>query len=397
MRLIKKLFTKSKDSIAILICDEHEFEKAYMLYLEALDSNKFNPFIVLYHRSNYHNQINASNNSLVSKLKKQKIPYCEFINSITHEDIGQLQKCELFITFSPYVDTYPKGLWGLLLGKKIIYVPYGPLVSYVNYNNSFYDHCSIIFLDNEYVYENFTLLKGGDWAERCENIGFLGFQTRNIEHTNTTSLPPSKKTNFKFKVLITEHWTKLWDDPDPGSTKKTGYCKFEKYAEIYLKFPALFPQICFTFRPHPYMFDNLINNNSISRSFKDEFITNFTSFPNATYDYASSDFNSIIFDFDALISSGISAWCQFAATNKPVLMLLENIEEEAGLNLYGENITRSHYRACSELDLVNFISDVVIKGIDPNAQVRNKIFKSFIQSKYCASKLIIASIENRLL
>ncbi len=388
---LKAFYIKSYiPAIAILISNEHEFETAYLLYLEAIKSNKFNPFIVLFQHSNYHNQINDPNNSLVCKLKKHNIPYFEFINSIAHKDILQSQQCKLFITFSPYTDTYPKDLWELLLGKKIIYVPYGPLVCYVNYSNSFYDHCSIIFLDNEYVYENFCLLKGADWVKRCENIGFLGFQAWNIKRTNTIL-----QTNFKLKVLITEHWTRLWDDPDPGSTKKTGYCKFEKYAEIYLKLPPLFPEICFTFRPHPYMFENLINTNAISRSFKDEFITNFTSFPNAIYDHASSDFNSIIFDFDALISSGISAWCQFAATNKPVLMLLENTEEEAGLNLYGENITRSHYRGYSDLDIVNFISEVIIKGSDPNKQIRDKIFESFIKSKCCASKLIIDCIENR--
>jgi hypothetical protein len=392
MKIFNKLFTKSKVLIGILVSSEHEFEKAYVLYRELNKNSKYSPSIILYQISNYHNQLNAANNSLIEKLERFKVRYMKFSNSNDSEVITQLQKCEFYITFGPYVDTYPLGLWKLLHDKKIIYVPYGPLVNYVNYNNPFYDYCWILFVDSNYVFEQFRKLKGDDWVRRCENIGFLGFNTRIFDREDK-----NLKTNFKFKILITEHWTRLWEDPDPGSTKKTGYCKFEKYAETYLRLPLIFPEVFFIFRPHPYMFENLVNSNVIGKDFKDNFIRKFSSLPNAVYDDASCDFDSIIFGVDALISSGISAWCQFAATNKPALMLLDSPMDDDGLNIYGKSITLGHYRASSDEEIIDFISEVIIRGHDQMTQTRKEIFESLVLRKNCASEAIIACIESRIL
>lgn len=385
---IRKLFLSSKVSIGILISSNHEFEKAFRLYLQIKKNNKYSPFIVIFPISNYHNQEISKNTSLINKLKKNKLKYLNFFNN---KDVTNLERCGIYITFSPYIDTYPKDLWELLQRKRLIYIPYGPLINYVNYNNSFYDHCWIIFLDSAHVCENFRIHKGDDWVSRCENIGFLEFKTGGINLANC-----SPGASFKFRVLITEHWTLSWDDPDPGSVKKTGYCKFEKYSDTYLSLPSIFPEIQFIFRPHPYMFENLINSNVISRNFRDDFVARFTSFPNAEYDDASNDFYSAIFDVDALISSGISAWCQFVATNKPALMLLDKSGDGDGLNQYGKDMTLGHYRATVGQDIIDFINEVVIGGHDSNMQIRNEIFAISISGKSCISESIVASIESRL-
>jgi hypothetical protein len=155
----------------------------------------------------------------------------------------------------------------------------------------------------------------------------------------------------------------------------------------------MFPQIQFIFRPHPYMFENLINSKVISRKAKDDFIRRFESYPNTIYDEASSDFNLAILDVDALISSGVSAWCQFAATNKPALMLLDS-QEDDGLNSYGKNITLGHYRATSDSEIIAFISDVLIEGVDPSRHIRSEIFETFISNRNCTSEPIATYIES---
>lgn len=184
--------------------------------------------------------------------------------------------------------------------SKICFLHYGYSLSndYSNYwrNGSFIYNTSIIFAENssKYIeYKNALRLQLFFNLTKIYNFGYPRFEL----------LKRPKKTNFlnkNFTVL----WTPRWSF-DHNSIDKSS---FLKYYNLFYDFFKNNLNIDFICRPHPLMFQSLLNSNIMSKEELDKFIYNITNSINMSIDDDPDYINSIdkadliITDYTAMIA-----------------------------------------------------------------------------------------------
>lgn len=170
---------------------------------------------------------------------------------------------------------------------------------------------------------------------------------------------------------------------------------FDRYAELFLSLPDMYPNINFIFRPHPALFLFLSKNENWGNEKVNSYILKMKSKKNVIYSNGGDYFEEFS-QSDALIDDCGSYLVEYFYTQKPQCYLLK---KEADINNkfieFGKKCLSYCYIAYNEKDIIQFIEDVVIRENDIKKDQRIHFAKENIMYNYqYASDNIIQYFKN---
>ena len=184
--------------------------------------------------------------------------------------------------------------------------------------------------------------------------------------------------NHRKRVLICPHHTV----PDWTHGKFLELSNFLKYAELILELPQKYPELDFIFRPHPFLFYNLVSNRIWSEEEKDLYLEKINQIPNIVYD-ADGDYFETFANSDAMIHDCGSFTAEYLFTEKPCCYMLKNEYQIQNEFLpMGQECLKHYYKAYEKEDIYKFIEDVVIGEIDPLKAERERFSRESLKFNY---------------
>jgi len=201
----------------------------------------------------------------------------------------------------------------------------------------------------------------------------------------------SVRPRDRKKIIICPHHTVLgWKSLDISN--------FMTYYEFFLELPTIYPEIDFVFRPHPLLFSNLLENRVWNQERINDYLSQIEALPNMVYDH-SGDYMDLFANSDAMIHDCSSFIGEYLFTEKPCCYMLKSQQEiEDVLNPMGMACIKNYYKAFSKEDIMKFIDDVVVSGIDPLKEGREKFSRQELKFNYpMAADCVLDVIKNTLL
>lgn len=198
------------------------------------------------------------------------------------------------------------------------------------------------------------------------NIVTSGYPTYDDFINKEWNLNDWKIKDLKLKRIIwAPHHTIDLENPIQYST-------FLKYAEFLRKISRQYrDRIQFVFKPHPLLKSKLYNHPDWGKKKTDEYYSWWEKESNTNY--ISGDYINLFLSSDALIHDCSGFSCEYLYLDKPPLFLSDFNHEEQ-LSELGKAAYQSHYKATNQQDIIDFIENVVIRGLDPMKDQRKKFF-----------------------
>lgn len=380
LNLMNRMRGRPLIRVGILSSGKDEMCHLHSLYLAFLRDSRFVPYVIpyrIYHPGTAYTNDADSYAAYLEGRRMRVLMDGGTPPGTRPAPLLRLEDMDVLITFLPYEGLLEPEFCRRVKSRPLCYVPYGALINHVAYGNPFYDACWKIFVDHESIRARFAREKGREWAaSRCVVAGLPKLDGyRDGQRTAPGYWPRARSRDIR-RVMILDHWTLEWSDPDAGDGKWLGYSQFRKYKDLFQSLPERYPQLDFVFRPHPLLFDNLIKSGLFTADEIGAFVSNFESHPNAKLDRVSQDYILAFKESDCLIASGISCWIEYLPSKNPILIL----EKEDGpcLNEYGLKLLPGHHRAKNAGDIHSFLTDVVMGGKDDLREARLAAMRSHL-------------------
>ncbi len=165
---------------------------------------------------------------------------------------------------------------------------------------------------------------------------------------------------------------------------------FEKYSDLFLKLPDMYPNVDFIFRPHPALFSTLSKENFWGEDKVNNYINQIKSKKNVIYSTGGDYFNEFK-KSDALIQDCGSYLVEYFYTLKPQCYLLkcpEDIDDK--FVELGKKCLHNSYIAYNEVEIKKFIDNIIINGNDYKKQERIRFSQNEVMINYpnASSKVI---------
>lgn len=154
---------------------------------------------------------------------------------------------------------------------------------------------------------------------------------------------------------------------------------FLKYYDFFLRLPILFPEIDFIFRPHPLLFINMINEGYWTQGQVSEYLDNMKK-RGVVYS-GGGDYLDIFVNSDAIIHDCSSFIVEYLYTKKPCCFMMKK-ENKNVFSSLGKECLKNYYLAYSEENIISFIQDVVIDGVDSLKSLRERYAKDYLMENY---------------
>lgn len=192
-------------------------------------------------------------------------------------------------------------------------------------------------------------------------------------------IPHDKKT-----IIIAVHHTV--NNPElPLST-------FLLYSDFILELPKKYPDINFIFRPHPLLFVNLLNDNIWTNEQIDEYKQKLDK-NGITYSSGGNYFD-IFANSDAIIHDCSSFLVEYLYTGKPCCFMAKSNYKKVFSKL-GFACLKNYYMAFNKQQIIDFIDEVIINGIDVKKASRIKFAEKHLKLNYPdVSKIILQDFNN---
>ncbi|MCR8701968.1 hypothetical protein [Campylobacter sp. RM12176] len=353
------------------------------IYEEMLKSEFFEPFIVVvpdFARKEIAIDVtNKVHDSLSSKYQAVYKGY----NEQNDEYIDFSDKLDIVFFGNPYeVMVHPNHFIWHMLKKNI-------LTCFQNYgyfaitwcrthiaSSSFWNACWRVFVDS---YENYNDLIMYN-IRKGANAYISGYakmdKLASIEYKNKT----------RKQILLCPHHT--------INAKELELSNFLKYSDLFLELPQLYPDVDFIFRPHPLLKYNLTKYWGENKTNK--YYDQIAAYSNAIYD-TSEDYLDTFANSDAMIHDCGSFTAEYLFVNKPCCYMLKNSDDINKMFLpMGQKCLDNYYKAFNKDDILNFIDNVVIKGIDPMKSQRDKFLQELRLNYPNAGKRIVEYIKQEI-
>ncbi len=358
IELIKR--KKTKITVAFLVLFKQTFSSA-PLFKAMIEDGEFDPYIVV---------IPNVSRSLVYQNDLYKDTYAsmrdKYGSRVVHGYIERLNKYvelkddyDIVVFNNPYEGyEHPFHNIKYFENRNVlpIYVNYGYLItrySDVMLKENIFNSVWKYLLETEYHLDYY----------RGKSItgGINGMLTGFVK---MDALYHEKRLNKKRKTIIIAPHHTVTDNPEISLSN------FIKYSEFFLNLPSRYPKINFVFRPHPLLFAHLKFNKIWNEVEIENYLKRIESIPNMIYDDSDYYFDKFT-NSDAIIHDCGSFIAEYLYTNKPCCYMIKNNEQlRSTLLPFAQKCLDCYYKAFSEKDIVNFIEDVVINGIDPLEEKR---------------------------
>lgn len=170
--------------------------------------------------------------------------------------------------------------------------------------------------------------------------------------------PVSSRSGRKCVIIAPHH------SIDPIGANGFTIANFPRYADFFLKLPEMYEQIDWVFRPHPLLFSAMMNSGRWTKSECDSWLDEMTSHSNVRYE-AGGEYLETFAKSDGIIQDCSSFLPEYFCTGMPQCYLLKSKESEAEqFAEYGRQLLSHTYKAYSEADVISFIDNVIIQGLD---------------------------------
>ncbi len=239
------------------------------------------------------------------------------------------------------------------LGVLTVYIGYGYLTS--NHKLDFFrkgHEMSCLwkyYLDSNAGYAEYAAhspLKG-------RNAKFLGY----AKMDSFIPLPVAPKG--KKRIIITAHHSMQISAESIGIQ----YSCFLRYYDFYLRLAKMYPGVEFVFRPHP-LWETVLHE-FWPQGMIDEYYRKIEELPNM-FLHTDSNYFDLFQASHAMINDCGSYNAEYMFTGKPLCMLSKgDMKDKENYNEYfALQCIKHHYKAYSELDIIAFIEEIVLKEND---------------------------------
>ena len=271
------------------------------------------------------------------------------------------------------------------------FLKYNVLTAYINYGFP-----CLKFWDNVLSLDFYNKV-WNVYAETQSHVDYLRdkqvIHSRNVVLTGYSKIDKlslEKKVSKRKTVILAPHHTVFgWN--------KLNISNFLKYQELFIKLPVLFEEIDFVFRPHPLLFQQLIEHKIWSEDEIQQYLDKIDQMPNMRYDDSDYYYDSFA-DSDAMIHDCGSFIAEYLYTKKPCCYMMKSKDETySSLVPFGQECMDNYYHAYTEEDILRFLSDVVIGGNDPMKTDREAFVDEKLAYNYPhASEAIVSHLKQEL-
>lgn len=270
------------------------------------------------------------------------------------------------------------------LYSKVCLIPHAFLLSEGDYSDlsnqrDFYR----VFVPNKCHHDILSSVLHSD--ENIHITGYPRFDLYKMKSNSKCLWKMDNKTNSSIKRII---WSPHW----------WAYGHSQKYFDGLINiWDSLFdllntnPNIEIIIKPHPSLFKCVVACGYMSKEKLNEKMNAFTSLPNGSI-YQGGNYIDLFKDADCIINNSISFIAEWLPSEKP--MLFVESERNFSINNMAYNILSVYYKAYSPSDIIDFITDVVIKGEDPLKIQRLNLINDLSFVKELASENIKKFILN---
>lgn len=193
-----------------------------------------------------------------------------------------------------------------------------------------------------------------------------------IEHEKMLHLKisPGLKKSRKKVIIWAPHHT---INSDEKLIKFSTFLVFADYMQELRK--RYSDSVYFVFKPHPLLKTKLYNTEGWGRERTDEYYDCWLNSENSTV--IEGDYIDLFLSSDAMIHDCASFSVEYLYTTKPI-MFLAGEEHGDQYNIVGQKAYNCHYLYESKNDIINFIENVVLKGIDTKKEARQAFYNNFL-------------------
>lgn len=372
-RLIHKIFLKTKKiKVAFLVIFDSVFP-ARPVFEKMLKDTTFDPYIFVI--PNIQNSLKYQLNTMQSSYESLFSQYKErVIKAYNYESDSYLDlKDDYQIIFfaNPYKSlVHPLHEIEYFLDKPV-------LPCYVSYGFAALKFWEEVIKTDFYNFNWKVTIENNLNLEHLKKIQIIegknALVTGYIKMDKYSELQPS--VHSRKRIIISPHHT-------VSGWNKLNISNFLSYSNFFLELPVLFPEIDFVFRPHPLLFSNLLSNKIWDKKTIDDYLEKISKLPNMSYD-TYGDYLQKFSDSDALIHDCGSFIGEYLYTKKPCCYMIKSKEETySGLIPLGQECMDRHYHAYGKEDIINFIQNVVINGIDPLKEDRERFAEETLYFNY---------------
>ena len=385
-RLKNKVKVGQKVRVAFTVIYDSVFP-AEIIYRKMLKDELFTPVLIV---------IPDVLRGKENMLRQMKKTYRHFSEKYEHVEIAYDFEKDKFVDYSkrtdivffanPYdamADKYSRIKFLSEKGVLPVYISYGMMPDYYAIDHII-DLPSLnlawkVFADtreNSDDFKKFTKNHG-------ENVILSGY----AKLDNLARIQVKQRTGKK--IIIAPHHT--------VSSPEFPLSNFLQYADFFLNLPKKYPDIDFVFRPHPLLFVTLANDEVWGKSRVEKYLTDMRKNPNVEYQSGGDYFDAFV-NSDGIIHDCSSFLVEYLFTGHPPCYLLrDEAEIDAIFADLGKDCLKRYYHAFDENNIVNYIENVVVEGLDPMREKRIDYVDRHLKINYPhASDFIINHIKECL-
>lgn len=401
---IKRPFFKT--NVIFLVQNNTLWDTYEFVYKLLADSKKFNMNVVLIpaRQPGQFNDFRLDpSNELFFKTKN--IPYILGFDETNNKwlNLKKLKPDFIFIQ-TPYDCQRPSNYSIIELNSiaQTCYIPYGIMIASIQtmqFNLDFYHNCHHIFCETEIHKELFYKYSDLDKSVLEKQITVTGYPKLDLYKNNYTAdqnryWKLNKENNNKLRRLIwSPHWTLPKKHNSNFNEKQLCFSDFFKNYKYFYNLLLSNQDIEIILKPHPLLWNELINNKLMSEKEITEFKEKWNALPNASI-YEQGYYFGLFVSSDAILNSSVSFLAEYYPTKKPILFIVpENIDTT--LNEYGQKIIKGVYIAHNQEEITSFIKQVVIDNNDYMYDKRMSVMdRCFFFPKSSSSALIQNHLES---
>ncbi len=374
LKMIAKKTNSEIVKIGFIVQMPALWDKQEPLYEELKKRDDCKTYIIVVPENEWRSQEipNYSNNYFLEK-------YSDAIK--LHDDNGNIVPIETYhldyLFYPRPYDAYlpnPIRSYELYKNVKCCYIPYGLAAADIfnsgNIYNEFFDYMYFLFMDSEHMKSLMAKEFRNEIRRKFKRVEYFGYPSleRYID------MGPTERCK-------TVTWTPRWSyDEEQGGSN------FLEYKENYIDLVRKHSGKCI-FRPHPLMFEELIEKKKISKEESDNYILNIERYSEIDID---SPIDSVLAKTDILISDFSTIVGSFFLTGRPIIYCDKGIQ----LNEIYEEMSKYMYVAKSWTEVENYYDELVNKNNDVLREKRLEFIRSRFSYEIGSAKRIAEAIVN---
>ncbi len=274
------------------------------------------------------------------------LPYDVSYYKYSLENIINLNILPCCVNYAFYRAKYER----IKLISKLVYSLYWKVFTETKYNHD--------------EFENYCKNK----TKHCALVGYCKMD----DFKDYENMKSDKKT-----ILIAPHHS-----VEGGFNDILALSNFNKYSDLFLKLPDMYPDIDFIFRPHPALFLCLEKEEFWGKSKVDSYISEMKNKKNVVYDDNGNYFETFA-KSDGIIQDCGSYLVEYFYTEKPQCYMLKSEDDiENKFVKLGKKCLEHCYIAYDEKAIIDFIDNVIIKGDDPKQDARIEFARNEVKRNY---------------